>query len=271
MRPCVVVKWGGGLITNKSTMKTVNAEVIDALAEEVRTVINNGVDVLLVHGAGSFGHLRAKQYRLADGHIEGFNDGEMTQGDAVKAVQQDMLELNDRVMDALTAHDVSAVRWSPHRWVNGTGLNFNADLEVFRTAPHGIVVVTYGDVVPCEPPRMFGILSGDDLVARLAKEVERVTRVVFAMGGVDGVLRSPPVDGFEQDLIEVLTPSTAFEGEHAAHMDVTGGIGLKVHRGFEAARDGCEVILVNGEVRGRLADACLGNSVVGTSLLADER
>ena len=270
MRPCVVVKWGGGLITNKSTMKTVNAEVIDALAEEVRTVINNGVDVLLVHGAGSFGHLRAKQYRLADGHIEGFNNGEMTQGDAVIAVRQDMLELNDRVMDALTAHDITAVRWSPHRWVNGTGLDFDADLEVFRTAPLGIVVVTYGDVVPCEPPRMFCILSGDDLVARLALEVDRVDRVVFAMGGVDGVLRTPPVDGFEQDLIEVLTPSTAYRGEHATQMDVTGGIGLKVHRGFEAARNGCEVFLVNGEVRGRLTDACLGKSVVGTLLLVDE-
>lgn len=270
MRPCVVVKWGGGLITDKATMKSVNIDLLDRLAEELRTVVNNGVDVLLVHGAGSFGHLKAKQYRLAEGRIQGFSDGEMTQDEAVLAVQHDMLELNDHVMAALTAHDVTAVSWSPHRWVRGTGLDFSADLEVFQSAPQGIVVVTYGDVVPCDAPYMFGILSGDDLVARLAMDVERVRRLVFAMGGVDGVLRSPPVEGIEQDLIETLTPSTAYQGEHATHMDVTGGIGLKVHRGFEAARSGCEVIMVNGDVPGRFTGACLGNSVVGTVLRVDE-
>ena len=53
-------------------------------------------------------------------------------------------------------------------------------------------MVTHGDVVECDGPRQFGILSGDDLVYRLATELCDVKRLVFAMGGVEGVLREPP-------------------------------------------------------------------------------
>jgi isopentenyl phosphate kinase len=50
-------------------------------------------------------------------------------------------------------------------------------------------------------------------------------------------------------------------------MDVTGGIGLKVARGFEAAAQGVEVHLVSGEMDHRVRDACLGEPVRGTVLL----
>ena len=49
-------------------------------------------------------------------------------------------------------------------------------------------------------------------------------------------------------------------------MDVTGGIGLKVARGFDAADHGIEVHLVSGEGVYRVRDACLGRSVRGTIL-----
>ena len=49
-------------------------------------------------------------------------------------------------------------------------------------------------------------------------------------------------------------------------MDVTGGIGLKVARGFQAAESGVEVHLVSGEHAGRVRDACLGLDVRGTVL-----
>ena len=38
-------------------------------------------------------------------------------------------------------------------------------------------------------PAAFGILSGDDPVHRCAVELPNVLRVVFAMGGADGVLQ----------------------------------------------------------------------------------
>ena len=268
MRERVVVKWGGGLITEKHAMKTVRHEVLASLADQIDECLSAGVDVILVHGAGSFGHLKAKQYQLAEGKLDGtIFSGDMTQEEAVEAVRQDMRELNGHVMEALTRLDISAVSLSPHTWVRNTGPNFDGDLSLFEEAPKGIVVVTHGDVVDCDVGS-FGILSGDDLVVRLANEISGVHRLVFAMGGVEGVLASPPNDEADDVLLETLGREQLFEGEHASEMDVTGGIGLKVNRGFLVAEKGVEVLLVSGEHEHRVTDACLGRPVVGTKLVA---
>lgn len=268
MRERVVVKWGGGLITKKDELKTVRTKVLDQLTLQLVACLDHGVDVILVHGAGSFGHLKAKQYRLADGKVDNADLPEdMTQEEAVLEVRSDMLELNQHVMDALTKHDVSAVSLPPHHWANGVGKDFEGDLTMFQSAPSGIVVVTHGDVVDCGPPAMFGVLSGDDLVYRLATEVSGVKRLVFAVGGVEGVLSEPPTGKNNgSKLLEVLTRESVFEGEHMTELDVTGGIGLKVSRGFQAADHGIAVHLVSGEHDQRVTDACLGRTVRGTVL-----
>ncbi len=267
MRQRVVLKWGGGLITEKGQLKTVREEVLNDLAQQIEQVMEEDIDVILVHGAGSFGHLKAKQYRLAEGHVEGATfDGPLTQDEAVTDVRNDMLALNEHVLNALTRLDISAVSLAPHQWARNTGPSFEGDLSLFRDAPKGIVVVTHGDVVDCDEPKRFGILSGDDLVVRLATELPGVNRLVFAMGGVEGVLSQPPGVSSEAYLIERLTENMFFEGEHAVEMDVTGGIGLKVNRGFLVHKQGIEVLLVSGEHAQRVTQACLGQQVRGTKL-----
>lgn len=268
MRERVVLKWGGGLITQKDTMKTVRTDVLDDLAEQLEDCLLEGMDVVLVHGAGSFGHLKAREYKLADGKCSTEDlPSDRSQEQAVVDVRNDMLELNEHVLAALTKRDVSAVTLPPHQWARNTGPAFEGDLALFESAPPGIVVITHGDVVDCDAPAEFGILSGDDLVYRLATELSGVKRLVFAMGGVEGVLREPPT-GVDDDekLIEILAENDTYEGEHLPSLDVTGGIGLKVQRGFEAARHGVEVLLVSGEIGTRVKDACLGNGVRCTKL-----
>jgi isopentenyl phosphate kinase len=268
MRERVVVKWGGGLITQKDAMKTVRHDVLEALAEQLEDCLEQGLDVVLVHGAGSFGHLKAKAYLLADGKVESnLLPRDRSQEEAVIDVRNDMLELNEHVLAALTKRDVSAVSLPPHQWAKNTGPHFEGDLSLFESAPQGIVVVTHGDVVDCDEPKRFGILSGDDLVYRLATELSDVKRLVFAMGGVEGVLSEPPTgEGDDDKLIEELRESDTYKGEHMSNLDVTGGIGLKVQRGFQTAQHGVEVHLVSGEIGQRVKDACLGNHVRGTTL-----
>ena len=268
MRERVVLKWGGGLITEKDQMKTVRTDILDLLAEQLHACLEEGLDVLLVHGAGSFGHLKAKKYRLAEGFLPEVEFHPLSQHEAVTEVRQDMLDLNQHVVEALTRRDISAVALPPHQWARGTGPHFEGDLAFFEQAPKGIVMVTFGDVVDCESPREFGILSGDDLVKRMADEINGVERLVFAMGGVEGVLASPPSDkNPSPELLSELTPNDVFVGEHQTNMDVTGGIGLKVARGLEALEAGVEVWLVSGEIGCRVQEACMGLPVVGTQLI----
>ena len=55
---------------------------------------------------------------------------------------------------------------------------------------------------------------------------------------------------------------------HNSEIDVTGGIGLKAIRGSEVAQLGIEVLIVNGSHPERVFSACIGESVIGTRIIA---
>ena len=63
----VVLKLGGGLITDKSRYRHVRTDRIDAVSGVVRELGDSGKSVVLVHGAGSFGHLEARKWGLEEG------------------------------------------------------------------------------------------------------------------------------------------------------------------------------------------------------------
>lgn len=268
MRDRVVIKWGGGLITDKSSLCTPNLEVLKQLASTVAECHAAGQEVILVHGAGSYGHLRAKNWRLNEGHVADVPQPEgsicTTQRDAVEQVRQEMLELNQHVCAALADAGISSVVHPPHQWATNTGMDFQGDLKRFTFLNDDQIHITFGDVVEVEGQQQFGILSGDDLVVRLALELPRVKRLVFAIGGVDGLLRVPPEFATEDDLIENWSPDIEFEGVHQSDIDVTGGIGLKASRGAHVAAHGIEVLMVNGGIPERVLAAMLGNAVRGT-------
>ena len=268
MRDRVVIKWGGGLITHKSSLCTPNLEVLNQLASTVAECHAAGQEVILVHGAGSYGHLRAKNWRLNEGHIPGMLQPEgsicSSQRDAVEQVRREMLELNQHVCDVLNEVGISSIVHPPHQWATNTGMNFRGDLGRFNHPNGRKIHITFGDVVEVEGEQRFGILSGDDLVVRLALELPRVKRLVFAIGGVDGLLRVPPEFATEDDLIEIWSPDIEFEGVHQSDIDVTGGIGLKAARGAHVAAHGIEVLMVNGGKTERVLAAMLGNPVRGT-------
>ena len=254
MAGTVVIKWGGGLITHKDKLCTVNQSVIDSLADVCK---KSNKKLVIVHGAGSFGHMKAKEFRLAEGRVAG-----MCQDGAVSEVRNDMLQLNQKVVSSLESRGLDVKSFPPHKWAKGTGPNFSGKLPIYD----GITVV-YGDVVDDES-NDFGILSGDDLMLRYATEIPGVERAIFAIGDVDGILRVPPSKAGPDDLIVEWNPSMEFEGEHAVEIDVTGGIGLKASRGAMIASKGIDVILVNGEISQRVADAIEGLPVVGTRIVS---
>ena len=270
MREFVVIKWGGGLITNKSSLCTPENEVINSLSQVMNECIDSGLGIILVHGAGSFGHLRAKHWQLHRGYLEEkfeLQDDCKTQLEAVDLVRKEMLDLNQIIVNSLAENGISAKSLPPHQWARNTGSNFTGDVANLFSGQSNNVYVTFGDVVDCDGDEKFGILSGDDLVVRLSIELPNVIRLVFAIGGVDGILRRPPNVSGPEDLIPVWTSNTDFVGYHDTNIDVTGGIGLKATRGLEVAKTGIEVIIANGQVPKRVYDACMGLETIGTRIV----
>ena len=271
MTDVVVVKFGGGLITNKAKLCTPDLAIIEQLVAVVKRCLESGLQVIVVHGAGSFGHLRAKYWRLNEGLLPGVEfaaQGDCSsQKEAVSLVRKDMLTLNNLIINAFQKVGVSAKSLPPHRWARNTGSEFSGDILGNFTITEE-VPITFGDVVDCDNGE-FGILSGDDLVVRLCRDIPNVTRLVFAVKGVDGILSKPPEQATEDDLIEEWSPSTVYSGIHHSEIDVTGGIELKAKRGAEVASIGIGVMLVNGEKPERLFDACIGRQTRGTRIISE--
>jgi isopentenyl phosphate kinase len=253
----IVMKWGGGLITEKSSLCTVLPDRIQSLADTVRKIYEMGHDLIIVHGAGSFGHIRAKQYRLAEGNVP-----ELEQQEAIELVRRDMDRLHNHVLNALEPLPIHS--HPPREFVTNTGGAFLGDLNVFSSPG---IHVTFGDVVKCDPPMDFGILSGDDLMLRLSNELPDVLCTIFAMGGTPGVMTDSTNDA---KLIPRLTVETGFSGLHESSIDVTGGIFLKVERAFEISRNVGQVWFIDGHHPERMLEILDTGDTIGTRIVRQD-
>ena len=85
-----MIKLGGSLITDKRTENTVNREAVDRVAEAIAEIVNLGYSVILVHGAGSFGHILAKKWSIDDGANPVIS---VKQREAIAQIRTNMIEL----------------------------------------------------------------------------------------------------------------------------------------------------------------------------------
>jgi len=205
----LILKLGGAGITAKETPNTVNAP---ALARLARALADAPRPLLLVHGAGSFGHILAKAYALERGY-----QGEH-QRPALVQLQAQLAALNRQVIAALLEVGLLAVPYAPSALCVTRG----GRIADFHLAPlrhalrHGLLPVVYGDCV-WDESQGFSILSGDQLLVYLANQLG-ARRCAFGTN-VDGVL----------DRAGRVIPRLAYgervdEQRGAQVADVTGGM-----------------------------------------------
>lgn len=259
-----LVKLGGSVITDKARPLAFRPRVMRRLARELAPFAGEGL--VVVHGAGSFGHVRAAEYGLAGG-IEGLRQVE---GTAV--VQRDVRDLDLRVVGALLDEGVPAVSLPPFSLLEleaGELVAFDA-VPFQRAIARGLVPVTFGDVV-ADREQGVAIASGDLLMSALAS-VLRPEQAVFVTA-VDGVYDGEPGEEGARLLREV-TPEDArvalgTSGEGVA--DVTGSMWGKLGEAFEVARAARETWIVGGGRPGRLRALLEGRRVKGTRVRAWRR
>tara|TARA_B100000902_G_scaffold55594_3_gene62350 strand:+ start:6099 stop:6914 length:816 start_codon:yes stop_codon:yes gene_type:complete len=264
----VVLKLGGGLLTNKKGLCSPDIEAIQQSAKTIHELIFNGCKIALVHGAGSFGHARAKTWRLSEGKLDQKfpAEGEITtQEEAVKQVRLDMINLNQILINELDLLGVEYEVFHPHTWAKETGPNFQGDLEFLDSE---IMSIVHGDVVE-HSEKGFGILSGDDLMYRISTEWGDVDSCVFALADCDGIMSHPPGNP-KSALIPEWNSKMGFGSKHDTEHDVTGGIQYKAIRASEISQKNgnrTEVWFVDGRRPERVFDACMGGNALGTKIL----
>ena len=100
-----IIKLGGSVITDKSKKYSFRKEVADNLSKAIK---KSNKKVIIVHGAGSFGHILAKKYELNSGHK---NDRQLRGFSLTHTMVQ---KLNTMVLDSLHNNGIDAVSISPH-------------------------------------------------------------------------------------------------------------------------------------------------------------
>jgi isopentenyl phosphate kinase len=256
--PVVIVKLGGSVITRKREVERVRPKVLARLAREVAQVRDRRLVVL--HGAGSFGHPGAERFGLARPPEKGVSAAERARGAAIVAAEVRRLHL--AVLRELVHAGASpaSVPMATHAR-NRAGELVHLDPSPVRSALEGgFVPVSFGDVVPDEA---WGssILSADTIALALVPALG-AERVVF-VSDVEGILEGPP--GRRRTPVREVTDDTVAALRPAAGApDVTGGIRGKATVMLAIAAAGVDAGLISGLSDGVVSRAIRGGTEYGS-------
>ncbi len=258
----VLLKLGGSLITVKDQPRTLRAEVLARLMDEIAQAraAQPELQLVLGHGSGSFGHVEATRY--------GTRAGVRTPDDWVglAEVQAAAAQLNRLVIDAARQAGLPVLNLPPSAsTVCRDGAIAALAIGPLRAAvENGLIPVVFGDVAVDEV-RGGTIISTEAIFSYIAGWLP--PRRVLLAGIEPGVLTRWPAG----EVLPVVTPGTplsAVGGSHAA--DVTGGMANKVQEMLALAQalPGLEVRIFSGVEPGAVQSALLGERL-GTAVRAD--
>lgn len=254
----VILKIGGSVITEKDSDIPERAKLndIERLSHEIASFKSRSdLNIILVHGAGSFGHPQAMKYRLN----EEFNArGAYLTHVSVKKLNSIVVEsLNNAGVHSLPVHPLNSCLLE-----NGNFVFFQLE-QIKVMLERGIMPVLHGDVV-MDRARGVSVLSGDRIIPYLALALK--ASKIGAGSDVDGVLNE------KGEFIKKITPHS-FAGlkKHirgSASTDVTGGMLGKVSEFLELANKGISSRIFNASKKGMVSRFLYGEDV-GT-LIADK-
>jgi isopentenyl phosphate kinase len=215
------IKFGGSLITDKRVEGSFREDVVLRLGREIHAAINEnpGLQILIGHGSGSFGHFAARQY----GTMQGVHTPEQWRGFAQVATTA--AELNHLTAKALQAVGLPVWRIQPSASaLSHDGVIVNLAVEPIREAlKRRIIPLVYGDV-SLDEVRGGTIISTETIFFFLARSLP--VNQILLLGEVEGV--------YDQNgqVVPEITPDNLHAIEEAlggsAGTDVTGGMESKV-------------------------------------------
>mgnify|MGYP006273752377 CR=1 FL=1 len=251
-----LIKLGGSVITEKSSTATFRSEIMDELSSQIAKA---GKECILVHGAGSFGHVLAKKYELNNG----FSSEKQRYGFSL--TQAMVQTLNSHVLSSLHHHKLPAVSLPAHSLLTLSNHQMeHIATDFFKTyLKKGFLPVTYGDVA-LDSTLGFSICSGDLLMWSLAKTFQP-EKIIFVMDE-DGVYDKNPKKNADAKLMEIIQRDEIdlLQTSLDEHADVTAGMMGKLQTIKKITALHIDTILVNGLVPNRLYQVLTDQSTVHT-------
>lgn len=263
-RELFILKIGGSVATNKAHNKfEANARLLVQVAGEIKKAMDQkDFDLIVVNGAGPFGHTNVTEYKIENGvesdtEFEGFSKTIM-----------DCSQINLVVSYALARVKIRAYPLPTSAVVAQEGKKIKqfdiGNLE--RVLALRMVPVMNGTMVPDTKLR-GSVCSGDAIIAYLAKKLK--ASAVFMGTDVDGIMTADPKISKDAKLIERIDKNNFQEVmkniDCASTVDVTGGMKGKVEK-LREAFSGRRVVIFNAAKPGNVTTALTGGKV-GTEIL----
>ena len=214
-----ILKLGGSIITNKRGFEELN-EI--TLREVCAAIAANSKDLILVHGAGSFGHPHVKKFGLSNSL-------------SVARIHLACLKLSNAVCNTLAEFDVAALPIHPLEFFRKVDGKLVCDLDyITKALEAGFTPVLHGDVILSDGS--FDVLSGDDIVIFLAEKFN-VGRIGFATDVEGVIINGKVVSSFNAAMLSSIGESDK--------PDVTGGMRAKLEKILNMHAN-CEAYIFKG-------------------------
>ena len=258
MSDLIILKLGGSVITDKSTSyATADEKNIELIANEILKCKKDfNFKLIIVHGAGSFGHPLAKKYQ---------NDLKEIDFKGVYEIHESMKILNELIIRSLRRVGVKALPIHPM----GLIVADNSRIKLMQTESiscmleNGFVPVLHGDVV-MDKTLGASIISGDQLLTHIGMKLN-AKRIGFS-SNVDGV--------FDESgkVIKKITNSNFKNVEMyikgSKDIDVTGGMREKVIEILNLSKLGFSAYIFNATVTNNISKFLSGKDI-GTEIKWD--
>ena len=259
----IILKLGGSVITRKeSSFPIINSNNLDRICREIANA--KPEKLVIVHGAGSYGHPYAKKYEIGQ-KIKNQKDFQKKKL-GYSLTQNSVKELNSRVCHHLLTYGVPAIALPPSSFIQTRNKRIEiADLSITeKYLEMGWVPVLHGDVVlDLDENINIAVLSGDQLVKYLAEELH--PRRIILGSDVDGIYNRDPKTDPQAQLLPVVKSLEDLETLQGTRtVDVTGGMTGKLRELLALAERGIKSEIINADQPGLLEKSLNGEKVKGT-------
>ncbi|KAN0024794.1 hypothetical protein ACTFIV_009203 [Dictyostelium citrinum] len=259
----IIIKFGGAYISKKDKLETIWKENIDNLVYIIKTLsINYNHKIILIIGAGSFGHHSANQYKVKYGHSS--NSGEGNAGgddnkilcEGILRTRESVTTLLDIVKKELINNGLNVCAMSPFSsWRTNNGGdnvvqdnidNINFTLNHFPK----IIPILHGDVC-LDNSLGCTIISGDTIIRELCYKL-KPNKCIY-VSDVNGVYDSNPKENGNAKLLSHIKISENDDNNNNIKLtldsnskDVTGGMRAKLDSAIRVAKNKTHTLIIGG-------------------------
>lgn len=257
------------MITKKeATEPTADYENLDRIAKEIGE--SSCQKLIIIHGAGSYGHPFAKKYGIGDTSENREDLQRKKRGFCI--IQDSVKTLNRIVCEHLRKYGILAVSLQPSSFIITRNTRiYYGNLNLIKKYLYlRFVPVLYGDVVlDLEESIKMAVLSGDQITRYLGEHLK--PEKVILGSDVNGIYTKNPKKYPDAQLIDHVSSLDDLEFiEGATTADVTGGMGGKLLELIKLADLGIESEILNA-AKPDLIKRALQGERIGTVIKVKEK